>query len=99
MIRRPPRSTQGVSSAASDVYKRQRKYQLEGLNWMIRLYNNGISGILADEMGLGKTIQSISMLTFLKEFMGINGKHLVLVPKSCLGNWMNEFSKWSPGDA
>ena len=25
MIRRPPRSTQGVSSAASDVYKRQRK--------------------------------------------------------------------------
>ena len=26
MIRRPPRSTQGVSSAASDVYKRQRGY-------------------------------------------------------------------------
>ena len=25
MIRRPPRSTQGVSSAASDVYKRQDK--------------------------------------------------------------------------
>ena len=25
MIRRPPRSTQGVSSAASDVYKRQRR--------------------------------------------------------------------------
>ena len=25
MIRRPPRSTQGVSSAASDVYKRQRE--------------------------------------------------------------------------
>ena len=25
MIRRPPRSTQGVSSAASDVYKRQKK--------------------------------------------------------------------------
>ena len=25
MIRRPPRSTQGVSSAASDVYKRQAK--------------------------------------------------------------------------
>ncbi|WP_460413873.1 hypothetical protein [Staphylococcus aureus] len=24
MIRRPPRSTQGVSSAASDVYKRQQ---------------------------------------------------------------------------
>ena len=33
-----------------------RDYQLEGLNWLVRLYNNGISGILADEMGLGKTI-------------------------------------------
>ena len=28
-----------------------RSYQLEGLNWMIRLYENGINGILADEMG------------------------------------------------
>lgn len=63
---------------------------------MIKLFNNGISGILADEMGLGKTIQSISMLTFLREFMNIKGKHLVLVPKSCLGNWMNEFKQWSP---
>ena len=27
MIRRPPRSTQIRSSAASDVYKRQRKYE------------------------------------------------------------------------
>ena len=31
-----------------------RQYQLEGLNWMIRLQENGINGILADEMGLGK---------------------------------------------
>jgi len=29
MIRRPPRSTQGVSSAASDVYKRQIKSPLD----------------------------------------------------------------------
>ena len=27
-----------------------RDYQLEGLNWMIQLYDNGINGILADEM-------------------------------------------------
>ncbi|RYE98986.1 MAG: hypothetical protein EOO41_01685 [Methanobacteriota archaeon] len=30
-----------------------REYQLEGLNWMINLHDNSISGILADEMGLG----------------------------------------------
>jgi SNF2 family DNA or RNA helicase len=33
-----------------------RSYQLDGLNWMISLYETGINGILADEMGLGKTI-------------------------------------------
>lgn len=26
-----------------------REYQLAGLNWLIRLYDNGINGILADE--------------------------------------------------
>ena len=32
-----------------------RDYQLEGLNWIIHLIQNGLNGILADEMGLGKT--------------------------------------------
>eukprot|EP00831_Metopus_contortus_P006226 TRINITY_DN12353_c0_g1_i2.p1 TRINITY_DN12353_c0_g1~~TRINITY_DN12353_c0_g1_i2.p1 ORF type:complete len:105 (-),score=41.38 TRINITY_DN12353_c0_g1_i2:81-395(-) len=32
MIRRPPRSTQGVSSAASDVYKRQTQS-----TWVVKL--------------------------------------------------------------
>ena len=27
-----------------------RDYQLQGLNWMISLFENGINGILADEM-------------------------------------------------
>lgn len=30
-----------------------KPYQLEGLNWMIHLAENGLNGILADEMGLG----------------------------------------------
>lgn len=30
-----------------------RDYQLQGLNWLITLYENGINGILGDEMGLG----------------------------------------------
>lgn len=71
-------------------------YQLEGLNWMIRLGENGINGILADEMGLGKTLQSISILGYLREFKGITGPHLVIVPKSTLSNWMNEFKRWCP---
>jgi SWI/SNF-related matrix-associated actin-dependent regulator of chromatin subfamily A member 5 len=73
-----------------------RQYQIEGLNWMIKLFDQGINGILADEMGLGKTLQTISLLGYLHEYRGITGPHLVVVPKSTLGNWMNEFKRWCP---
>jgi len=73
-----------------------RDYQVRGLNWMISLYENNINGILADEMGLGKTLQTISLLGFMKHFKNINGPHMILVPKSTLANWMNEFKKWCP---
>eukprot|EP00831_Metopus_contortus_P034695 TRINITY_DN27649_c0_g1_i2.p1 TRINITY_DN27649_c0_g1~~TRINITY_DN27649_c0_g1_i2.p1 ORF type:complete len:118 (-),score=8.25 TRINITY_DN27649_c0_g1_i2:222-575(-) len=38
MIRRPPRSTQGVSSAASDVYKRQPYKQLIKKDFTLCVY-------------------------------------------------------------
>lgn len=63
---------------------------------MIRLQENGINGILADEMGLGKTLQSISILGFMKEYRNVLGPHLVMVPKSTLSNWCNEFKRWCP---
>ena len=47
-------------------------------------------------MGLGKTLQTISLLGYLHEFRGITGPHLVIVPKSTLHNWINEFRKWCP---
>jgi len=34
-----------------------KEYQMDGLQWLVSLYNNKLNGILADEMGLGKTIQ------------------------------------------
>ncbi|CAM9610593.1 unnamed protein product [Ascophyllum nodosum] len=73
-----------------------RHYQLEGLNWMIRLDENGINGILADEMGLGKTLQSISILAYMHERKGVSGPHIILVPKSTLSNWLNELNRWCP---
>jgi hypothetical protein len=48
-----------------------REYQMQGLNWLIHLYDNGINGILADEMvrggggrqqGMGHQPQHHSML-------------------------------------
>ncbi|XP_050533730.1 chromatin-remodeling complex ATPase chain Iswi-like [Daktulosphaira vitifoliae] len=73
-----------------------RDYQIRGLNWMISLYENGINGILADEMGLGKTLQTISLLGYMKHYRNIPGPHMVIVPKSTLQNWVNEFKKWCP---
>lgn len=73
-----------------------RDYQIAGLNWMISLHENGISGILADEMGLGKTLQTISFLGYLRHVCDITGPHLVAVPKSTLDNWKREFERWTP---
>lgn len=32
----------------------------------------------------------------MKHYRGINGHHIVIVPKSTLNNWMDEFKKWCP---
>ncbi|XAR54646.1 Nucleoplasmin ATPase [Bertholletia excelsa] len=73
-----------------------RPYQLEGLQWMLSLFNNNLNGILADEMGLGKTIQTISLIAYLMENKGVTGPHLIVAPKAVLSNWANEFSTWAP---
>ncbi|KAI4106132.1 MAG: hypothetical protein LQ339_003129 [Xanthoria mediterranea] len=73
-----------------------RDYQVAGLNWLVSLHENGISGILADEMGLGKTLQTIAFLGYLRHIRDITGPHLIVVPKSTLDNWNREFTKWTP---
>lgn len=73
-----------------------REYQVQGLNWLISLYENSLSGILADEMGLGKTLQTISFLGYIRYHKGVDGPFIVIVPKSTLDNWRREFAKWTP---
>ena len=73
-----------------------RDYQIMGLNWLVSLHENGISGILADEMGLGKTLQTIAFLGYLRFIRDIPGPHLIAVPKSTLDNWRREFEMWIP---
>ena len=73
-----------------------REYQLEGLQWMLSLYNNNLNGILADEMGLGKTIQTIALLAYLLENKGVAGPHIIIAPKAVLPNWAHELATWAP---
>ncbi|CAD8057910.1 unnamed protein product [Paramecium primaurelia] len=73
-----------------------KQYQVQGLDWLVSLYNNSLNGILADEMGLGKTIQTISLLCYLIETKKNFGPFFIIVPLSTLSNWANEFEKWAP---
>jgi SWI/SNF-related matrix-associated actin-dependent regulator of chromatin subfamily A member 5 len=42
-----------------------RSYQLQGLNWMVSLYHNGLNGILADEMVSAQNGTSIFVMLIL----------------------------------
>lgn len=44
----------------------------------------------------GKTLQTIAFLGYLKHYRSMPGPNLVLVPKSTLQNWVNEFHRWVP---
>lgn len=70
-------------------------HQLEGLQWLLSLWENGLNGILADEMGLGKTIQIIALIAHLREH-NTAGPYLIAGPLATLGNWIKEFHKWLP---
>lgn len=70
-------------------------HQLEAIDWLRRLFENGSHGILADEMGLGKTIEVIGLLASLRE-EGVFGCVLIIAPLSTLGNWVSEFQRWLP---
>ncbi|KAJ7906777.1 SNF2 family DNA-dependent ATPase, partial [Mycena leptocephala] len=72
-----------------------KDYQLEGLQWMVGLHEQGISGILADEMGLGKTLQTIAFAAHLRA-TGTR-PFLVVCPLSVLHNWVEEFRRFAPG--
>lgn len=72
-----------------------RDYQLQGVEWLKALFENGLNGILADEMGLGKTVQVISFFAHLYE-MKVRGPFLIVTPLSTLGNWINELKRFTP---
>ncbi|CAF3711140.1 unnamed protein product [Adineta steineri] len=73
-----------------------KPYQLQGLEWLVSLYNNNLNGILADEMGLGKTIQTIALIVHLIDYKKNPGPSLIIVPLSTLSNWASEFQRWAP---
>ncbi|MES1918628.1 hypothetical protein MHBO_000570, partial [Bonamia ostreae] len=89
----PPK--QPLKRQPKQIRGKLRSYQMEGLNWLINLYENGLCGILGDEMGLGKTLQTIAFVAHLKTLKAV-GPVLVVCPLNVLTNWCNEFARWAP---
>eukprot|EP00831_Metopus_contortus_P041687 TRINITY_DN32765_c0_g1_i1.p1 TRINITY_DN32765_c0_g1~~TRINITY_DN32765_c0_g1_i1.p1 ORF type:complete len:131 (-),score=31.55 TRINITY_DN32765_c0_g1_i1:80-472(-) len=67
MIRRPPRSTQGVSSAASDVYKRQL------MSDVLAFTHEGDSTVLITALSNSQTLRTAEMVD-IKVVIIVRGK-------------------------
>jgi superfamily II DNA or RNA helicase len=73
-----------------------RDYQKAGVQWLARWIDPLGGLLLADEMGLGKTLQSIALISALREKEKSGGVVLVVAPTSLLGNWQDELRKFAP---
>ena len=87
-----------------------RDYQVQGVEFLHRLYVYQKGGILGDDMGLGKTIQVIAFLTAaygktgderdkkrmrkMKKSKGRYPRTLIICPGSLMANWQDEFRRW-----
>ncbi len=69
-----------------------RRYQEEGVEFLLRLSAWASGGILADDMGLGKTVQTASVLQARRAL----GPALVVAPASVVSNWERELARFSP---
>lgn len=97
---KPPTFTHGIriypQPSNLDPSVVMHKYQIEGMSWLVHLYDHHLNAILADQTGLGKTLEIISFLAFLNEQRHISGPHLIVMPNSVLETWDNEFKKHYP---
>ena len=79
--------TLAVPALPADLRATLRDYQQRGIAWLGGLRDASLGGILADDMGLGKTLQTLAAL---------QGRCLVVCPKSVVFNWQNEIAKFRP---
>lgn len=78
------------------VWDQLLEYQREGLQWMLRLREQGVGGILGDEMGLGKTIQTIALMATLHVSEELNQPILIVCPATVMKQWVREIQAWWP---
>ncbi len=72
-----------------------RPYQLDGIRWLVHLWQLGLGGILADDMGLGKTLQTLALISHARAHGA--APFLVLAPTSVMTAWASEAARHTPG--
>ena len=76
-----------------------RKYQLEGVEFLMDRVACGAGTILADDMGLGKTLQILAMLEAFRDearCCGRTFKALVVCPASVVPVWLGQTTRFCP---
>ncbi|MDN5791183.1 MAG: DEAD/DEAH box helicase, partial [Micrococcales bacterium] len=73
-----------------------RPYQVEGFQWLARLWDARIGGILADDMGLGKTVQTIAAICRAHDLGELTEPMLVVAPTSVVATWVGELATFAP---
>ena len=73
-----------------------RHYQLNGLHWLMFLFQNAMSGILCDDMGLGKTHQVMALMVWLKQIRKEKKPFLVVAPVTVLSHWEMKLKQHAP---
>ncbi len=91
---REMRAWSAIKPELGTLAERLREYQAEGVRWLDAIARAGMGGLLADDMGLGKTVQAIAMMKLLRARE--RGQVLVICPKSLLGNWKDELTRFAP---
>ncbi len=91
---RDPRKTKDAPVPAA-FSGELRPYQEIGYQWLLQMNTLGFGACLADDMGLGKTVQILAFLEALRA-QKLNGKVLLIVPASLLGNWQKEAARFTP---
>ncbi|KAL7752502.1 TATA-binding protein-associated factor mot1 [Sorochytrium milnesiophthora] len=89
-----------------DIKAELRRYQQDGINWMMFLNRYQLHGILCDDMGLGKTLQTIC--TIASDHFDRSQKYakqqlpehahcpsLVVCPSTLTGHWLHEILKYT----
>jgi superfamily II DNA or RNA helicase len=77
-----------AATLPEDLRAELRPYQRRGIDWLAFLRDAGLGAVLADDMGLGKTLQALAAM---------QGRTLVVCPKSVVHNWAAEISRFRPG--